>query len=376
MVLSDLTFSLIALGGVFMAGLSIHSVWQARKAAPRRADSNPEVHLEPGLHMPEPPVSQAPIMLDPGAAAAVSAQSVVDSSSSTAAEGVSDDAETAPAAIKPARYVARIDGLLDAVVPIGLEAPLSGEGLLAHIPVTRRAGTKPFLVEACHESTRQWEHPVAGSRYTELQVGIQLANRHGALNEIEYSEFVQKIEGLAQAVGGMADFPDMLDVVSRARELDAFAGQHDAQLAIHLRARDIAWSVGYIQQSAARQGFVGLMSGRMALPSAEEGAPPILSLQFDAQAAMADDPNQAALRSVTVHFDVPQTDLEAKPFLQWQQCARTLAESMDAHVVDDSGRLLNEEGFAAIDKALERLYKALDERGVSAGSMPARRLFS
>lgn len=374
MALSDLTLSLIALGGVFMAGLSVHSVWQARRAEPRRADPNPAVHLEPGLHMPESAVSQAPIMLDPGAASAVSVQPVLVPSQLT--KGESDEAAVAQLAIKPPRYVARIDGLIDAIVSIGLEAPVSGEGLLAHIPVTRRAGTKPFLVEACNESTRQWEHPVAGSRYTELQVGIQLANRHGALNEIEYSEFLQKIEALTQSVGGMADFPDMLDVVSRARELDAFASQHDAQLAIHLRARDIAWSVGYIRQSAARQGFMGLISGRMALPSAEEGAPPILSLQFDAQAAMADDPNQAALRSVTVHFDLPQTDAQAKPSLQWRQCARALAESMDAHVVDDSGRLLSDEGFAAIDKALERLYKALDERGVAAGSMPARRLFS
>lgn len=376
MVLSDLTLSLIVLGGVFMAGLSVHSVWQARKSAPRRADPHPAAHLEPRLEMPGLPAGQAPTLLDPGAGAVVSVQPAADLSSPPVAEGEGDRAETALVAIKPARYVARIDGLIDAVVPIGLEAPLTGEGLLAHIPVTRRAGTKPFLVEGCNESTRRWEHPVAGCRYTELQVGIQLANRHGALNEIEYSEFVQKIEALTQSVGGMADFPDMLDVVSRARELDTFASQHDAQLAIHLRARDIAWSVGYIQQSAARQGFVGLISGRMALPSAEEGAPPILSLQFDAQAAMADDPNQAALRSVTVHFDVPQTDLDAKPFLQWQQCARALAESMDAHVVDDSGRLLNDEGFATIDKALERLYKALDERGVAAGTMPARRLFS
>ena len=46
----------------------------------------------------------------------------------------------------------------------------------------------------------------------------------------------------------MADFPDMLDVVARARELDDFASQHDAQLAVHLRANGAAWSVGYVQQ--------------------------------------------------------------------------------------------------------------------------------
>ncbi len=59
-----------------------------------------------------------------------------------------------------------------------------------------------------------------------------MANRSGALNEIEYSEFIQKIQTFADAIGAEVDFPDMLEVVARARELDAFAGEHDAQLAV------------------------------------------------------------------------------------------------------------------------------------------------
>ena len=83
----------------------------------------------------------------------------------------------------------------------------------------------------------RWEAPAAGARYSELQAGIQLASRTGALNEIEYSEFVQRVQTLADAIGAAADFPDMLDVMARARELDAFASPHDAQLAVHLHAR-------------------------------------------------------------------------------------------------------------------------------------------
>ena len=83
-----------------------------------------------------------------------------------------------------------------------------------------------------------------------------MANRSGAVNEIEYSEFVQKIQPFADALGATVDFPDMLDVVARARELDAFASQHDAQLGAVLRANSVAWSVGYLQQCASRHGFV------------------------------------------------------------------------------------------------------------------------
>jgi hypothetical protein len=46
-------------------------------------------------------------------------------------------------------------------------------------------------------------------------------------------------------------FPDMRQEVARARELDQFASDHDAQLAFVLRARRAAWSPSYIVQMAA-----------------------------------------------------------------------------------------------------------------------------
>jgi hypothetical protein len=53
-------------------------------------------------------------------------------------------------------------------------------------------------------------------------------------------------------MGGAPEFPEMLDEVARARELDQFASAHDAQLGFTLRARSAAWSPGYVQQHAAR----------------------------------------------------------------------------------------------------------------------------
>jgi hypothetical protein len=94
-----------------------------------------------------------------------------------------------------------------------------------------------------------------------------MANRSGPLNEIEYSEFVQKIQAFADGVGGFVQFPDMLDVVARARELDQFAASHDAQLARCCCAPRAAWTPGFVQQSAARHGFVaGALPGRLGCP--------------------------------------------------------------------------------------------------------------
>lgn len=351
--MSNLTIALASLGGVVLAAVVAHGAWQARKAGPKRAAGEPPVPPAPRVEPKE------PILDEPEAG---------------------HPAELPPVTLEgrpPKRPTARIDALIDAIVAITVDAPIAGDVVLTHLPTTRRAGSKPFIIEGLNTEDGEWEVPQPGQRYGELQAGVQLANRTGAINEIEYSEFVQKVQAFAEGIGAMADFPDMLDVVARARELDAFAGDHDAQLAVHLQARSAAWSVGYIQQHAGRHGFVaGVVPGRLVLPANEEGAPPVLTLTFDPQAAFADDPGKAAVRDVMLSFDVPQTDPTAQPFAAWQASAQALSLGMDAAIVDDNGTQLSPEGFAAIGGELGQLYEKLEARDFAAGSPAARRLFS
>ena len=351
--MSTLTVALASLGGVVLAGVIAHGAWQARKAGPRRAQVLPKEE-------PREPVMGEALPVEPGHA---------HDSAELPGQGSERRANR--------RIVNRIDALIDSIATLSLDAPVNGVSALAHLPATRRAGGKPLLIEGLNAETGEWEAPQSGQRYGEFQAGMQLANRTGALNEIEYSEFVQKVQAFAEGIGAFAQFPDMLEAVATARELDAFAGQHDAQLAVHLQARSAAWSVGYIQQHAGRHGFVpGVVPGRLVMPSAEEGAPPVLTLTFDSQAALADDPDVVAVRDVTLAFDVPQTDPKVEPFIAWQASAKALSLGMDASIVDDAGHPLSPEGFTAIGNELGQLYVALEARDLAAGSAAARRLFS
>jgi len=352
--MSTLTIALASLGGVVLAGVIAHGAWQARKAGPKRAEV--QVREEPSAN---------------AASSADAAALADDSNEAMAATG------TAPTRRISKRLPLQLDALIDAFASIPLEAPISGDALLAHLPSKRHVGSKLILVEGLDAESGRWESPVAARRYSELQAGVQLASRTGALNEIEYSEFVQRMQAIAEAIGAAIDPPDMLEVMARARELDAFASRHDAQLAVHLHARGAAWSVGYIQQHARRHGFVpGVVPGRLVYPSVEEGAPPVLTLTFDSQAALADEPDHAAVRDVTLAFDVPQTEASAEPFKAWQAASQALAVGMEAAIVDDNGQPLSGEGFAAIGRELGALYEALEAHDLAAGSPAARRLFS
>jgi hypothetical protein len=339
-----LTTALALVGALLLLALALHGWWSMRRLRPRKAAEAPPAaeRVEPALG-----AAEAPLPLE------------------------------AVALRTPLRRVARLDGLIDAVVPLALEAPISGELAISHLPPTRRAGSKPFYIEGLDTESGEWEPFAPGRRYGELQAGVQLASRSGALNEIEYSEFVQKVEAFAEAVGAGADVPDMLDVVARSRELDALSSPLDAQLTVTLRSNAVAWSVGYVQQAAARLGFVsGPVPGRMVLPAAEEGAPPVLVLAVDPQAALADEPQAAAVRECVLTLDVPQTPESAEPFPAFHRAATTLADDLDATAIDDQGQPITLHAYALIGQELQTLYRQLEALDLAAGSAAARRLFT
>lgn len=270
-----------------------------------------------------------------------------------------------------------LDALIDVIAAVEIDSPISGDAALAAMPPTRRVGSKLFSVEGLNVDTGLWESPRLGLRYSAFQSGVQLANRTGPLNEIEFSEFVTKTQHFADALNAAPEFPDMLEEVARARELDSFASAHDAQLSFTLKATKAAWSPGYVHQNAARLGFIaGVLPGRMVVPAATMGLPPILGLTFDSQAAMSEDPTQSAIYELNLSLDVPQVDRKEEPYARMIQTAYELARVMDGAISDDNGQPLSETAIGAIARDLLALYDTLDARDLSAGSPQARRLFS
>ena len=439
--MSTLQIGLAIAGGVVLAGVVAHSTWTSRRNKPRQAEPLPqEMAVEPSGYkadygQPQEPsfdiVSSDVLHDEPEAAhrsvsptyttsgsldpvtdiarsmmeeATAHAQRVPDeaemariaqskaAAAKVAAERAVLQAEQVSVAMTPA--VAKVmesaasdlpqpekrpalDVLIDVIAAVEIDSPVSGDAALAAMPATRRVGSKLFSLEGLNTETGLWEHPRQGQRYSAFQSGVQLANRTGPLNEIEFSEFVTKTQVFADAINAAPEFPDMLEEVGRARELDSFASAHDAQLSFTLKATKAAWSPGYVQQNAARLGFIaGVLPGRMVVPAPVHGLPPILGLTFDSQAAMSEDPTQSAIYELTLSLDVPQVDRKEEPYARMIQTAYELARVMDGAISDDNGQPLSETAIGAIARDLLALYDTLDARDLSAGSPQARRLFS
>ncbi|HDR9769295.1 TPA: cell division protein FtsZ [Burkholderia cepacia ATCC 25416] len=429
--MDELTLGLIGAGAVVVGGVVVYNAWQGAKVRRRMPRPMPEEAAE-AMNRPErdeelpfiEPVRQ-PVRREPAvpaataAAAAASAEvarveptfggaAPADMPADLQAEatGVEPSAEpaepvdavagedTVPAAahdthaeaaepvepVLPAATTissappAIVDRRIDCIVPIRLNGLLPGDKILPAAQRLRRAGSKPVHIEGKPEGG-QWELLQNGVRYEELRAAAQLANRSGALNELEFSEFVTGVQQFADAIDGAPEFPDMMETVAMARELDAFAAQCDAQLSINVMSDGAPWSANYVQAVASQDGLLLSRDGtRFVKLDAKQN--PVFMLQFGDTNFLRDDLTYKGGNMITLVLDVPVAEEDILPFRLMCDYAKSLSERIGARVVDDSRRPLPESTLVAIDQQLMKLYAKLEEAGIPAGSPVTRRLFS
>ncbi|MDW9228221.1 zipA, C-terminal FtsZ-binding domain protein [Burkholderia cepacia] len=429
--MDELTLGLIGAGAVVVGGVVVYNAWQGAKVRRRMPRPMPEEAAE-AMNRPErdeelpfiepvrQPVRREPAVPAATAAAAATAAEVArveptfggaapaDMPADLQAEatGVEPSAEpaepvdavagedTVPAAahdthaeaaepvepVLPAATTissappAIVDRRIDCIVPIRLNGLLPGDKILPAAQRLRRAGSKPVHIEGKPEGG-QWELLQNGVRYEELRAAAQLANRSGALNELEFSEFVTGVQQFADAIDGAPEFPDMMETVAMARELDAFAAQCDAQLSINVMSDGAPWSANYVQAVASQDGLLLSRDGtRFVKLDAKQN--PVFMLQFGDTNFLRDDLTYKGGNMITLVLDVPVAEEDILPFRLMCDYAKSLSERIGARVVDDSRRPLPESTLVAIDQQLMKLYAKLEEAGIPAGSPVTRRLFS
>lgn len=392
--MTELQFSLVATGAVIVLGVLAYNQWQLRRNRQRQQYLDEmeagNVRMEPTLSMEE---GEADLAAD-----------MADQAGNMKPAGQAGHKRRDPglASIQASPV---IDPLIDCVVPIRLETPVAGEKVLALAAPLRRAGLKPMHLEGRQGAEAEWEPLRSGSAYDALQIAVQLANRGGALNALEFSEFMAALHQLAEGLDAYAahvEFPDMNETVANARELDAFAAQCDAQLGINVISDGAPWSAAYVQTMAGQDGLVLSRDGTRftkfqeisaVVPdkaeTADSDAPPaepvgaltsipqpLFTLQFATTNFLRDDLTAHTGNRITLLLEVPNAPEALAPFRRMWEYAQTLASRMGARVVDDNLQPLPEAAITGIEKQLQGLYQHLEARGIPAGSTVAKRLFS
>ena len=163
-----------------------------------------------------------------------------------------------------------VDEMLDCMIPIALENPVRGEKILPALQGLRHVGNKPVHFVGL-EAVRGWEPVTNGGVYSELQAGVQMANRSGALNELEYSDLLMRLRQFADDLGAELEVPDMSQVMVSARALQQLVEEYSAQLSVNVRSNGAPWALNTLLAALERQGFDLRPEGRLVMPDGDGG---------------------------------------------------------------------------------------------------------
>ena len=388
--MTDLQITLFGAGGVFIVGVFSYNKWQeykAKKSVERafstdhddvlmregdapvsdaqepvlrqepRFDAAPAAKAEPSFGAsPAAPVSDAPVHAEP---------SLGDAPAETVAAAAAEPVQEVSAASEQATSL--VDPLIDCLLPLSLEAPVRGDKILPVLQTLRLVGNKPVHFIGLHVNG-DWEPITHGGVYTKMQGGVQLASRSTALNELEYSELVTRLRGVADEIGAEPEVPDMMEVMAEARTLHRFVAGHDAQLGVNLHTNGAPWAISTLLFALEKQGFDVRPDGRFVMPDGDGSY--LFSLSTNVTLA------EETTSRLTLLLDVPCVAPARDGFGAMVACAKALVGRLDATIVDDYNQALSDAALAEIAGQVQEFYQEMDAADIPAGSTRALRLFS
>lgn len=252
-----------------------------------------------------------------------------------------------------------LDERIDFIAELQFVEPLLGSHLVMEIE--KFAGDRIIGCDGFNLAAADWEALDRDAVYEMARVGIQLSDRGGPLRADELERFQQWVGEAAAKLGAMVEWSGMQSPLTRAAELDAFCAEVDIQISVHVvsaaplpetKLRGLAEANGFKREDD------GVFRRR------DEGGSEILALR------------QSAPVAVSMIYDVPRVPREAAAFGMMMHCARTMAKSLDARIVDDNGKPLDESMQGGIQSSLNGIFARMEAADLPAGGALAQRVFA
>jgi len=341
--MSDLQIGLVALGVLLILGVLGFNWWQDRRARQIMQQHFPVETGDP---------------LQSNATGARREPEFVDSGDPVPADWVRpDDPQDA-------------DPACEVVIDVVFTEPIRGTDLTAHWPRgLHDIGGKPVRLFAKTVDGGHRARLHEDERYVSLQFALLLANRRGPISAIEWSHFWGKVERFAERFDATIEGPEQAAVIEQASRLDEFCAQMDLQVGLTLVMNSPQPAPAVL--AVAREIGFSVDAGRL-LWMSDVGLPRFSVARSDG------DPfdERVPVDSLTMLLDMPLSPPDEHPFGRLAQVGRELAARLDAQLVDDQGKPVQEGSERLIDEQLRSLYDKLEQAGMTAGSDRAARVFS
>lgn len=199
---------------------------------------------------------------------------------------------------------------------------------------------------------------------SQMQIGLTLADRSGAVCENELNQFLRLVDECADAWSADVEVESIQAAITRACIVDAQCAALDTQIYLHLACTEQCPSQEQLLQALRT---AGLQVETTALTHCLNDA---TGNELARVFTRSDRPE--AFASFVV--DVPRVPQQA--FERTLQVAQQLAKALNATVVDDNGKPLSDTALSLVRARLTDVSRKLAQAGMAPGSERAYRLFS
>ncbi len=216
----------------------------------------------------------------------------------------------------------------------------------------------------------------SSGEYSELAACLLLADRTGAASRPLLDAYVRLIADLAPTLPAAFVAPDTGAEAERAEALERICADLDVQIGLTVLKSGPATIAGTrLRGVAEAAGFHLADSGAFEWVQEETGSVLYVLQNHRPEPFTTESLRATATPGVVFLLDVPRVAEPARVFDQMKLAARRMAQNLDATVVDDNRRPLDDAAFTAIREQVRATAAALREVHIEPGSPRALALF-
>lgn len=221
-----------------------------------------------------------------------------------------------------------------------------------------------------------WEPLTSHPRvsYDQVEIGLQLADRNGAVSHDQLDAFCRALYGFAAEEGGAVTCPDKQDALQAAKSLDMLCMEVDVLIGLNVISSDARpFTSEAIHKQAEEARLVLEADGTYHAKDAFGHT--LFTLVNQEDQPFPRDGRGLTVHGITLLFDVPRVADGLAVFDRMTRLGFDLAWRLEGRLVDDNGRTVTEDNLNRDRARLASFYSRMEARGIPAGGERALRLF-
>jgi FtsZ-interacting cell division protein ZipA len=213
-----------------------------------------------------------------------------------------------------------------------------------------------------------------GTAFEQVEFGLQLADRSGALSPDQLDEFTRALYDFAAEEGGAVTCSDKAAALDLARDLDLFCMDVDVLIGLNVVSADSRPFTSEAMHKLALDANLSLEPTGL-FHALDDSGHTLFTLSNQGEASFPPDGRGLTTRGVTLLFDVPRVADGLAVFDRMTQLGFDLAVRLEGRLVDDNGRIVSEESLNRDRQRLIDYYRRMEMRGIPPGGERSLRLF-